>query len=444
GHRVGHGRRQFHHAEPQGPDRGRRRDRRGGRHGRTPRVASGPGRRKNRGAPAPAAVMCPRDKSRRHGCLHVFRRRLISRSRFGRRAVQYRVMNLRAIVPPLALALLALEPPVEMTYPPRDVGVDTLAQRKQAQIATGSQFRVFHDFHFTDRIAESGITFVNHAVDDEVSHYRMSHYDHGTGVAVADVDGDGWYDIYFVNQVGGNELWKNLGGGRFTNVTREAGVAVPGRISVAAAFADIDNDGDEDLFVTTVRGGNVLLQNDGHGKFTDISKDAGVNLSAHSSGAMFVDYDGDGLVDLFVCNVGRYTNDTKGPDGEFAGLMDAFRGHLFRDRYEQPVLYRNLGHNKFADVTAATGLQPIGWSGDATFADLNGDGRPDLVVLNMAGQQHYYENVDGKRFADKSKEYFPRAPFGAMGVKLLDFDNDGRMDVFVTDMHSDMVQEVGP
>jgi hypothetical protein len=92
-------------------------------------------------------------------------------------------------------------------------------------------------------------------VDEAGKLMRMGHYDHGS--AVADVDGDGLYDIYFVNQVGGNEVWKNMGGGKFRNITSEAGVALPGRISVAAAFADTDNDGDQDLFVTTVRGGRV-------------------------------------------------------------------------------------------------------------------------------------------------------------------------------------------
>ncbi len=334
--------------------------------------------------------------------------------------------------------------PIEQRYPAADIGVDTLAARRQTQLEAAKQFHVFHDFQFTDRIAESGITFVHRAVDDEVAHYRMSHYDHGTGLAVADVDGDGLYDIYFVNQVGGNELWKNLGGGRFTNITKQAGVALADRVSVAAAFGDLDNDGDQDLVVTTVRGGNVLFENDGHGRFTDISKKAGIDLAAHSSGIVLVDYDGDGLLDLLVCNVGKYTGDRKGPDGEFAGLTDAFQGHLHPDRFEQPVLYRNTGHNTFTDVTAQVGLTPVGWSGEATFTDLNGDGRPDLLMMNMAGQQHYYENDGGKRFVDKSREYFPKTPFGAMGVKFFDYDNDGRMDLFVTDMHSDMVQEVGP
>ena len=293
-------------------------------------------------------------------------------------------------------------------------------------------------------LKESGITFVHHIVEDAGRRYKAVHYDHGTGLAVADVDGDGLYDIYFVNQVGGNELWKNVGGGRFRNITGEAGVAVPGRISVAASFADIDNDGDEDLFVTTVRGGNVLFENDGRGHFTDITKQAGLDLVAHSSGAVFFDYDNDGLVDLLVCNVGRYTTDQKGPDGAYIGLEDAFFGHLHPDRFEYPILYKNLGHNRFKDVTAEVGLRPAGWAGDATVADLNGDGWPDIFVLNMQGRQHYLENVGGRKFVDKTQQYFPRAPWGAMGAKFFDFDNDGRPDLFVTDMHSDMFEALPP
>ena len=293
-------------------------------------------------------------------------------------------------------------------------------------------------------LKESGITFVHHIVEDAGRRYKAVHYDHGTGLAVADVDGDGLYDIYFVNQVGGNELWKNVGGGRFRNITAEAGVGVPGRISVAASFADIDNDGDEDLFVTTVRGGNVLFENDGRGHFTDITKQAGLDLVAHSSGAVFFDYDNDGLVDLLVCNVGRYTTDQKGPDGAYIGLEDAFFGHLHPDRFEYPILYKNLGHNRFKDVTAEVGLRPAGWGGDATVADLNGDGWPDIFVLNMQGRQHYLENVGGRKFVDKTQQYFPRAPWGAMGAKFFDFDNDGRPDLFVTDMHSDMFEALPP
>ena len=331
----------------------------------------------------------------------------------------------------------------EVRYPEPDIGVDSLAARKKAQLETVGQFKVFYQFHLTDQVQESGITFVNHVVDDAGIDYKPVHYDHGNGIAVADVDGDGLYDIYFVNQVGGNELWKNLGGGKFKNITKEAGVGLPGRISVSASFADIDNDGAQDLFVTTVLGGNVLFKNDGHGHFRDITKEAGLDLVSHSSGAVFFDYNNDGLLDLLVCNVGKYTSDKKGAQGQYVGLPDAFGGHLHPQRFEYPVLYKNLGHDRFKDETAAVGLRPTGWCGDATFTDPDGKGFPSLFILNMQGHDHYLENEGGKRFVDKTEQYFPKTPWGAMGVKFFDFDNDGRMDLIVTDMHSDMSESVG-
>ena len=333
---------------------------------------------------------------------------------------------------------------VRPRFPEDDMGKDALPSRQKAQSEAAKQFGVFYQFRFVDKLRESGITFSHHAVDDVTKHMRMGHYDHGSAVAVADVDGDGLYDIYFVNQVGGNELWKNLGGGKFKNITQEAGVGVPGRVSVAAAFADIDNSGHQDLFVTTVRGGNVLFENDGHGHFKNITQAAGLGLVAHSSGAFFFDYDNDGLLDLLVCNVGKYTEDDKGPNGEYIAIPNAFDGHLHPDRYEYPVLYKNMGHHQFKDVTAQVGLSPHGWCGDATFSDLNGDGWPDIFLLNMQGHSHYYENQGGKKFIEKTDEYFPKTPWGAMGIKFFDYDNDGRIDLFIVDMHSDMSDEPGP
>jgi len=354
------------------------------------------------------------------------------------------------ILPELGAVLLLLvislgvDSVVRPRYPEDDMGKDSLPSRQKAQMEAARQWKIFHQFQFVDTLKESGITFKYRAVDDITKHMRMGHYDHGSAVAVADVDGDGLYDLYFANQVGGNELWKNLGGGKFRNITEEAGVGLPGRVSVGVAFADVDNDGSPDLFVTTVRGGNVLFHNDGHGHFTDITQEAGLGLVAHSSGALFFDYDNDGLLDLLVCNVGKYTYDDKGPDGEYVGIPNAFSGHLYPDRYEHPVLYKNLGNNHFKDVTAEVGLNPHGWCGDAAFGDLNGDGWPDIYFLNMQGHNHYYENQGGKKFVEKTDQYFGKTPWGAMGVKIFDYDNDGRMDLFLVDMHSDMSQEPGP
>src|SRR5687768_6234332 len=193
-------------------------------------------------------------------------------------------------------------------YVPADLQNTPWLQRlAAAQVRAAAGLAAFHDFQFTDRLAESGISFKYRIVEDAGRDYKAAHYDHGTGIAVADVDGDGRTDIYFVSQVGGNQLWRNLGGGRFEDMTATAGVAVLGKVSVSASFADIDNDGDADLYVTTVRGGNKLFENDGRGRFRDISTGSGVNYVGHSSAAVFFDYDRDGRLDLFLVNVGRYT-----------------------------------------------------------------------------------------------------------------------------------------
>ena len=319
----------------------------------------------------------------------------------------------------LGLAAHAFQKPPEVRYPPTDAGVDTLAARADAQQQTTSQFEVFHGFRFDDRLAASGVSFVHRIVDDSGLTYKAVHYDHGNGLAVADVDGDGLSDIYFVNQAGPSELWKNLGSGRFQNITSEAGVAAPGRIAVAASFADVDNDGDQDLFVTTVRGGNLLFDNDGRGRFRDVTKGANVGLSSHSSGSVFFDYNKDGLLDLLVCNVGRYTSEAKGSHGEYVGLPDAFSGHMYPERSERPVLYQNLGKQRFRDVTAAANLRPEGWCGDAAVADLNQDGWPDIYFLNMMGANHYFENQRGRTFVEKTKIVFPEDLLGRDGHQVL-------------------------
>jgi hypothetical protein len=341
-------------------------------------------------------------------------------------------------------AMPATPPGGVVDVPEVDIGASTLAAREQAQRATVDRFKVFHGFRFTDRQPESGITFVHQIVDDAGSSYKAAHYDHGNGVAVADVDGDGLTDVYFTSQMGGNELWKNLGDGKFRNITAESGVGLADRVSVSAAFADVDNDGDEDLYVTTVRMGNALFENDGKGRFKDVSKASGLDYVGHSSGAVFFDYDRDGRLDLFLVNVGKYTTEERGRGGYYVAYANAFQGHLFPERTERSVLYRNVDGKRFEDVSAKVGLQDGSWSGDASVADFNEDGWPDLYVLNMQGDDHYYENREGKSFADVTDKYFPKTPWGAMGIKVFDADGDGRMDLLITDMHSDMLVEAPP
>ena len=226
---------------------------------------------------------------------------------------------------------------------------------------------------------------------------------------------------------------------------------------MTASFADIDNDGDADLYVTNVRGDNVLLENDGMGKFTDITRTSGLGYNGHSSAAVFFDYNRDGLLDLFLVNVGIYTtNQTAtvvndrftGPDeGRYTykvAFLDAFAGHLKPERSESSRLFENQGGNRFIDVSNKIELADPCWSGDASPLDVNEDGWPDLYVLNMQGHNEYYENVNGERFVRQSREVFPATSWGAMGIKVFDFDNDGRMDIYITDMHTDMGDIIDP
>ena len=323
-----------------------------------------------------------------------------------------------------------------------------LEQRRADQLATADEIEAFHHFQFEDRIESSGIRFRNRAVADATWDFKRNHYDHASGVAAADVDGDGLHDVYFVSQVGGNELWRNLGEGRFENITDRAGVALKDRVGVTASFADTDNDGDPDLFVTTTRHGNVLFENDGRGQFKDIAAEAGLAYTGHSSSADFFDYDRDGRLDLFLTNVGIFTTEVVAYNGDpakqespyFVGRSDAFVGHMFPQLSERSILYHNEGANRFRDASEETGLLHAKWSGDATPLDANDDGWVDLYVVNMQGNDEYYENVEGKRFERRSQELFPRASWGGMCVKSFDHNNDGLMDLFTTNMHADMWQ----
>jgi enediyne biosynthesis protein E4 len=350
-----------------------------------------------------------------------------------------RVLAGMAAVAVLLVGVAAQDVPVK--YIPADLQNTPWLQRlATAQTRAAAGLAAFHDFQFTDRQAESGITFKHGIVDDAGKAYKAVHYDHGNGIAMADVDGDGALDVYFVNQVGGNQLWRNLKGGRFENITAAAGVGVPDKISVSAAFADVDNDGDADLYVTTVRGGNMLFENDGKGHFKDISKTAGLGYVGHSSSAVFFDYDKDGRLDLFLVNVGKYTTNKIGGDGYkyYVGIDKAFEGHLKPALAEPSILYHNEGGNRFVNVSTRMGLRDVSWSGDASAVDVNDDGWQDLYVLNMQGNDEYYENAGGKSFVKKSRAVFPRTSWGAMGIKVFDVNNDGRLDIFITDMHSDM------
>ena len=347
------------------------------------------------------------------------------------------------------------DPHKRIADPLEIINPEWLDKRMVAQLKKRDRIQSFVDFSFEDMVQESQITWRHQVADDAGKTYKPSHYDHGNGILTADVDGDQLLDLYFISQIGENQLWKNMGAGKFQNITAKSGLALRDLVCVSGSFADIDNDGDQDLFVTSILGGNKLFENNGKGNFKDISKASGLDYKGHSAGASFFDYDKDGLLDLFVSNVGKFTTgktstmEVKHPseplqDGSYEfpeAMKDAFFGHLFPDRKEQSILYHNEGGNRFKNVSAEMNLQDTSWTGDSHPMDLNGDGWTDLYLTNMQGDDQYYENVEGKSFVKKSREVFPKTPWGAMSIGVSDFDSDQDLDVFISDMHSDMAQD---
>ncbi len=292
---------------------------------------------------------------------------------------------------------------------------------------------------FEDVAPEAGITFrMQFLPNEQGEKFKINLYDHGCGVAIADYDGDGDDDVYFTNQLGANALYRNDGNGRFTDVTKSAGgLGLDDRICVSASFADVDNDGDQDLYVTSTRGGNAFFRNQGDGAFKDETAAAGLTLVAHSEQPTFFDADGDGNLDLLVTNTAKWTTDEFDPKTRsFVGRLTLFQ--MMDAPIEENRFYRGRGDGTFVDATAESGLAGYGWSGDTAVFDYDGDGDDDVFVLNMFGRTELYAN-DGKgRFRPVLQKTIARTSWGAMGVKVFDYDGDGRLDVYTTDMHSDM------
>jgi hypothetical protein len=292
---------------------------------------------------------------------------------------------------------------------------------------------------FVDVATESGLDFrMNFLPAEQGEKFKVNLYDHGCGLAVADYDGDGHDDLLLLNQLGGNGLYRNRGDGTFDNVTAEAGpVGLADRICVGAAFGDYDNDGDQDVYITSTRGGNVLFQND-EGRFRDVTEEAGVTLIAHSQTPAFFDYDNDGDLDLFVTNTARWTDDFDEQAGYFPGAKDLWTRVLNVNDREENKLFRNEGNGSFTDVTHQAGLAGLGWGGDVAVFDYDEDGHLDLLVSNMFGLSQLYRNDGHGAFVDVTRETLGRTSMGAIGTKVFDFNDDGRLDLFIADMHSDM------
>jgi hypothetical protein len=290
---------------------------------------------------------------------------------------------------------------------------------------------------FVDLYSKTGVTWAHRGLKGEIEN-RFNLYDHGSGVAVSDFDGDGKDDIYFTSQVSGNALLKNLGGNRFEDVAEKAGVAMKGRVCIASGFGDYDNDGFPDLFVATTRGGNKLFHNEKNGTFKDVTKQAGMEYTGHSAAVAWFDFDGDGGLDLFVGNTGKYTTEKiDASTGHFEGTALDIPGWTAAPR-ELALLYRNKRDGTFEEVAKKAGVQGKGWVSDAAVCDYDGDGDADLYVARMFGDNFLYRNKGDGTFEDVTAQSLVRTSTGAMGAKWADVDNDGLFDLYVVDMHSDM------
>lgn len=233
-----------------------------------------------------------------------------------------------------------------------------------------------------------------------------------------------------------NALYHNNRDGTFTDVTVQAGVGDTG-YGMSATAADYDNDGDQDLYVLNY-GANVLYRNNGDGTFTDVTAEAGLECPDWSIHAVWFDYDQDGDLDLYVVNYLTYDK------GEFQRSGAYYKAENYPGPLAYPGaqdrLYRNEGNGRFTDVTEAAGLiHPDGRGMSAVAVDVDSDGRLDLYVANDAMPNNLWIQEPGGKFVDRAVEM--GAAFGeggqgasSMGPVAGDVDGDGRVDFYIPDM----------
>lgn len=266
------------------------------------------------------------------------------------------------------------------------------------------------------------------------------------GVAVFDYNNDGWSDIYFVNgaTVPGllkdgpefrNALYRNNGDGTFTDVTEQAGVVGVG-YCMGVAAGDFDNDGWQDIFVAGVNR-TTLYRNRRDGTFEDVTGKAGVEGKVWSICAGWFDYDNDGFLDLFVVNYVKWD-----PAQErFCGDPDQNLRQYCHPRFYQGLantLYHNNGDGTFTDVSELSGIAAhVGKGMGLAFADYDDDGRIDVFVANDTMRNFLFHNEGGGKFREVGLDAGVAMDnngnaISSMGVDFRDLDNDGRADVFVT------------
>jgi hypothetical protein len=300
------------------------------------------------------------------------------------------------------------------------------------------------DDFFQDIIPYSGIDFVRTIGDEHLSNLVESD---GGGAAFLDFDQDGYLDLYLSNgnyvenlsmnedhppvTTSENRLYRNRHNGTFEDVTEKAGVGDRG-YSMGITVGDYDNDGYPDIYVSNY-GPNVLYHNNGNGNFTDVTGRAGVAGNECSVGAVWLDYDNDSHLDLYVGNYIEFD-----PQYNYYYAPDGFPGPMAYDG-QPDVLYHNRGDGTFEDVTLAMGVyNKDGRAMGVGAADYDNDGYTDIFVSNDHMVNYLYHNNGGESFEDRgimSGVAFNQVGEAtiSMSVDFADYNNDGLMDLFVSD-----------
>ena len=300
----------------------------------------------------------------------------------------------------------------------------------------------------------SGLAFENPFGWGSEREHLYTHGWAGGGVCIGDVNGDDLPDLFLTSQTGRDRLFRNLGGLRFEDVTDVSGLPEEQDWGAGACFVDIEGDGDLDLYLCNYDAPNRLYLNRGDGHFEEAARAAGLDYSGASVKASFADVDRDGDLDLFLLTNRLYpgpgrddprTEHVEGRVRLVPGQEDAFalQERNIDGRVEKYVvkagerdrLFRNEGQGRFRDVTDEAGLDGHHPGLDATWWDYDQDGWPDLYVCNdFWDPDRLWHNRGDGTFEDRASEVLPHTPWFSMGADAADVDGDGRLDLLVADM----------